>query len=109
MKLSRTEQSLLKKYDEQAERVGFVLKSGKIVEVENICDKPEEGFDVSGEDIARYAFDARATWHTHPNKDYNLSANDYNTFLMWPELDHYIVGNNGVRKYVVEDGEVLNA
>lgn len=109
MKLSKIEKSLLSKYDENVERVGFVMKSGKIVEVQNICDKPEEGFDVSGEDIALYALDARATWHTHPKADYNLSANDFNTYLNWPELDHFIIGNNGIRRYVVADGEVLIA
>lgn len=102
-------EKLLSKYDEEIEHIGFVLKNGKIVEVENICDKPEEGFEVKGEDIALYALTAKATWHTHPKADFNLSANDFNMFLNWPELDHYIIGNNGIRKYAVEDGEVLIA
>ncbi|MES0134517.1 hypothetical protein NKJ88_06075 [Mesorhizobium sp. M0016] len=96
-------------YGGDVERVGFVLKNGKVIEVQNICENPAEGFDVSGEDIALYALTARATWHTHPNASHNLSANDFNTFLNWPELDHYIIGNDGIRKYIVEDGEVLIA
>ncbi|CCV12925.1 hypothetical protein [Mesorhizobium sp. STM 4661] len=107
MKLSRLEKLLLSKHDEEVEHVGFVLKSGKVIEVENICKNPQEGFDVKGEDIALYALTAQATWHTHPKADYNLSANDFNTYLNWPELDHYIIGDNGIRKYIVEDGEVL--
>ncbi|RWB08776.1 MAG: hypothetical protein EOQ39_18815 [Mesorhizobium sp.] len=109
MKLSRLETLLLSKYDEAVEHVGFILKSGKVIEVANICENPEEGFDVSGEDIALYALTAKATWHTHPKADFNLSANDFNTFRNWPEMDHYIIGTNGVRKYIVEDGEVLIA
>lgn len=98
---------LIELYDPLVERVGFILKSGEVIEVQNICEKPEEGFDVSGEDIAKYGLDAIATWHTHPNASNNLSMNDHEMFLNWPELSHYIVGTNGVRCYVVEDGEVL--
>lgn len=100
-------EKLKKKYDPHKERVGFVLKNGKIVEVDNVCEKPEEGFDVRGEDILKYTPQAKATWHTHPNADSNLSANDYETFMNWPELDHYIVGTDGVRRFYVEAGELL--
>ena len=100
-------QTLLPKLEGPLERVGFILKSGEIVEVPNVCAKPEEGFDVSGEDIVKYADTSVATWHTHPGGNNNLSVSDFNTFLNWPELDHYIVGTNGVRRYYVEQGEVL--
>jgi len=91
----------------EAERVGFVLKSGEIVEVDNVCHDPANGFDVRGEDILRFARDAEATWHTHPGGDCNLSPNDYETFISWPELAHWIVAPNGVRRYVVNNGAVL--
>ena len=100
---------LLKYYDENVERVGFILPRNKIVEVENTSSNPERGFDVSDADILKYGDVAVATWHTHPNADNNLSAVDMETFLLWDSIPHYIVGNNGVRKYVVENGEVLIA
>lgn len=102
-------ESLQTLFEGDKERIGFVLKDGSIVEVENVCEEPTEGFDVKGEDIIKYAPIAAATWHTHPNEDSNLSANDYRTFLNWPELEHYIIGTDGVSKFVVEDGEVLIA
>lgn len=100
---------LLKLYEGPFERVGFILKTGEIVEVENICEDPTEGFDVKGADILKYTPVAAATWHTHPDVDSNLSANDWHTFLNWPELEHYIIGNDGVTKFVVVDGDVLIA
>ena len=103
-------ESLKSKYQNDGpERVGFVLENNEVVEVKNVCPEPEEGFEVSGADIKRYAFVAVATWHTHPNDDFNLSPKDYEMFRDWPELAHYIVGNNGVRKYVVAEEEVLIA
>jgi proteasome lid subunit RPN8/RPN11 len=89
------------------ERVGFILKSGEIVEVENICDDPRNGFEVKGEDLLKYADEAAATWHTHPNTSKVLSVNDYESFLGWPHLKHYIVGVDGIACYVVKDEEVI--
>lgn len=91
----------------KVERVGFILNDGEIVEVENICDKPEEGFEVSPEDIIQFSDRMIATWHTHPDESANLSTNDYENYLEWPHLEHYIIGTNGVAKYVVEDGDVI--
>lgn len=109
MTTSNLTNCLLSKLDGSLERVGFVLKSGEVIEVENKCDNPEEGFDVSGTDIIRYSGDAVATWHTHPNVTANLSMNDYETFLNWSELDHYIIGTDGVVKYIVVEGELIVA
>ncbi len=100
---------LLKFYNEDVERVGFVLPHGKIVEVDNIALDPKIGFDVSADDLITYGDDAVATWHTHPGASNNLSTEDMHTFLAWSNLDHYIIGNDGVRKYTVVDGEVLIA
>lgn len=91
------------------ERVGFILKTGEIVEVPNTAINPKESFDVSGEDIIKFELIAAATWHTHPGQDSNLSFDDFQAFLNWPEMDHYIIGTDGVTKYIVEDGEVLLA
>lgn len=102
-------EKLAELYDDKVERVGFILPGDKIVEVKNISEDPEKGFDVSAEDIQEYGDDAIAAWHTHPKADNNLSAVDMDTFLTWHNIDHYIIGDNGVRKYVVKDGDVLIA
>lgn len=100
---------LLPLYEGAFERCGFILKTGEIVEVPNICAEPEQGFDMRGEDLIKYPAISSATWHTHPDEDSNLSAGDYVTFLNWPELDHYIIGNDGVTKFQVRDGDVYVA
>lgn len=107
MPQSRVMKSLLKHYDDKVEHVGFVLPHGKVVEVANMSDNPEGSFDVSGEDILKYEDVAIATWHTHPKGTSNLSTGDMETFLNWPDMDHYIVGQDGITKYVVVDNEVL--
>lgn len=96
-------------YNEQAERVGFVLENDEIVEIENIHDTPAKAFDTKAEDVARYGDLAVATWHTHPNASNNLSTVDMDMFLVWNNIDHYIIGANGVKKYVIVDNEVLIA
>lgn len=107
MPQSRIIKTLLKKYNEEVERVGFILPNGKVVEVENTSASPATSFDVSGESIMKYEGTAIGSWHTHPKDNSNLSVGDMETFLNWPDWDHYIIGNDGVTKYVVEDGEVL--
>lgn len=86
--------------------MGFVLKN-KLIEVENICDKPEEGFLVAAADLKKYLDTAVGTWHTHPGKTSNLSANDYQTFINFPSWDHYIVGTDGVTCYRVSEGRLI--
>ncbi len=100
---------LLTKLEGENERVGFILKTGEIVEVENTSIEPKQAFDVSGADIVKYTPIAVATWHTHPDQDSNLSFEDFQAFLNWPELEHYIIGTDGITKYIVDDGEVLVA
>lgn len=107
MPQSKLEKNLLKLYDDKVEHVGFILSNGKLVEVENTSSAPEESFDVSGEDILKYEKTAVASWHTHPGGDSNLSVGDMETFLNWPEWEHYIIGNDGITKFIVKDGEVL--
>jgi proteasome lid subunit RPN8/RPN11 len=104
-----TSSELLHLYEGDKERCGFILKTGEIVECENICEQPTEGFDFRGEDLVLYTPVAAASWHTHPGEDSNLSAGDFHSFINWPELEHYIIGNDGVTKYVVADGDVLVA
>lgn len=88
------------------ERVGFILADGQIVEVKNICQEAENGFEVSGQDLLKYQ-DAIATWHTHPDMNSNLSSNDYYGFRNYPDWLHFIVGTDGVSAFKVEKGRVL--
>lgn len=93
----------------EQERVGFVLASGEVVEVQNVAEDPKVSFSVSTEDLLKYEDEAIAAWHTHPKGGVNLSAEDYEAFMMWPDWDHYIIGSGQVAKYKVEDGVVVKA
>jgi len=85
-------------YEDGPERVGFIIDDC-IIEVDNICADPEQGFMIKTEDILQYADIATATWHTHPNVNSNISDEDYVTVKNWPKLVHYIIGNDGVSCY----------
>lgn len=87
--------------------MGFVLPQNKTVEVENICHDPEQGFEVRGADILAYIDEAVGTWHTHPDIKSAASDADKRTFLNFPDWDHYIVGTDGISRYVVRDGVVV--
>lgn len=101
-------QALLDLYsDEGPERVGFLMPDGEIVEVGNVAADPTQGFDVSGADLMRYAMRATASWHTHPGEPANLSTRDYESFLAWPGLEHFIIGCDGIAHFYIEDGEVI--
>jgi proteasome lid subunit RPN8/RPN11 len=95
--------------DQLPERVGFILTDGSVVEVENVAPKKlaKHQFAVSAEDLVRYEDTAVATWHTHPGTTGNLTYEDMLSFKSWPDLTHYIVGNDGVWTFRVEDGEVV--
>jgi proteasome lid subunit RPN8/RPN11 len=101
---------LKKYYPGSKERVGYVLSTGRVVEVPNISGDPENAFDVSGADVRKYAIDgaAIATWHTHPGKSANLSVDDYPAFRNFPNLKHYVIGSDGVRCYVVRNGKIFH-
>lgn len=94
--------------DTGPERVGFILHDGKVVELDNICSDPENGFEISAEDIIQYEKDIKATWHTHPDATSNLSVDDYKAFLNYPDLDHYIIGRGkNISCYYVSDGKIF--
>lgn len=97
----------LKKGDTE-ERCGLVLKDGSVIELKNIAEEPQHGFEISPEDMVKYEDEIAASWHTHPDHNSNLSEKDYFGFLMWPQIKHYIVGINGVSCYIVVDGIIIN-
>lgn len=95
--------------DDPVERCGFLLKGNRMVEVQNVHPNPRYGFEIDPEAIIRHEEQLKATWHTHPDGNCTLSEEDYACFLNWPHLEHYIISKEGVRRYTVVDGVVMNA
>ena len=102
--------SLFKYYKESDidERCGFVL-GRKTVEVDNQHPDKTNGFQIDPKDTLRYIDDITGIWHTHPGSAAVLSGEDKLCMEQWPDVAHYIIGSDGVRKYVVKDGVVVNA
>ena len=101
--------------DEGNERLGFVLEDNSVVELTNGHDDPEYGAQYLAEDLFNFVYNpdfehqAIASWHTHPSKPSNLTGDDFIAFTNHPQLVHYIIGNDGVRKfYVDEEGTLKN-
>ena len=90
-----------------AERCGLVLKNGRLIETENTHEDPIKGFRIDARELLKHEDNLAGTWHTHPGMSANLSNEDRKGFLQWPHLTHYIIGTDGVRSYVVEDGMVM--
>ena len=114
MKLSnKTLNSLKEKLDDN-ERIGFIVqqsKSLKVIETNNISPEPNDNFIFDPDDLKSYVFSDKhktvATWHTHPNSDANLCANDYVGLLNYPELKPIIVSKDEIRIYEVIDGAIF--
>lgn len=100
---------LLEKFEPGPERGGLILNDGTVVELANICDKPDEGFVPNVDDLIPHIAALAATWHTHPGMTANLSVEDWETFIQWPQQLHAIVGSDGVRWYRVAKNAVINA
>lgn len=106
-------EELQSKYsDEGCERLGFILEDNTVVELVNAHDDPENGAQFLSEDLFEYLYSPEreqeviATWHTQPSATSNLSGQDYVAFINHPDLEHYIVGNDGVTRYYVDKGVV---
>ena len=78
-------------------------------ECKNIAENPNEGFELSFDDLDKLDnSDTLGTFHTHPGESGNLSYGDYETFMAYPSLKHYIIGKDGIKVYRVVDGRLLN-
>ena len=95
--------------DNPNERCGFILKRNVIKEIDNVHPDPLKAFEIDAKAIIEHEDNLKGTWHTHPTGRATLSEEDYTCFLNWPNLEHYIIAKDGVSKYIVEDGVVLNA
>lgn len=79
------------------------------VECKNVCENPDQGFELSFEDLMKLDNqDSIGTFHTHPKQDANLSYEDYESFLGYPRLTHFIIGKDGVKSYKVIEGKLIN-
>ena len=94
---------------ETEERCGFALNDGQVIELSNIAEDKAAGFEIDPRDTLRYIDDMSGIWHTHPNKTSVLSGQDKQCFEQWPDVDHFVIGNDGIRKYRVMEGVVVNA
>lgn len=99
------------------ERGGYISASGEIVERMNESPSPEENYLMGCDTLDEIEKSAVATFHTHPGKEPNLSKDDYNSFLNWEKLLHFIIGKDKISCYkvsergtvVIEPVEVENA
>jgi len=94
-------------WNPEVERCGFILKSGEIVEVDNISEDPQNGFEVSEKDFEKYYSETAASWHSHTDDFANLSLSDYYTFLNLPEWDHWVISKNKCVKFSVKSNCVI--
>lgn len=86
------------------EDCGIITLRGKIKEVENKALDPHLSFEFPEGVLEK----AKASWHTHPARDANLSIPDYYFFKSWPSLVHFIVYRSEVRCYTAVDGRVYS-
>jgi len=86
------------------ERGGFITADGSVIEVENVHPNKDDYFMFSCEDLDKLEDDnVVATFHTHPNKSANLSKEDYDAFVNWEKLLHFIVGKDKISCYKVSE------
>jgi proteasome lid subunit RPN8/RPN11 len=90
------------------ERCGLILKDGTTVEVANIADNPMTSYMMDPVAVLPFLDKAVGTWHTHPHTDPTLSSDDHDGFMLWPKLEHLIIGMRDGEvtaiKYRIEDG-----
>lgn len=100
-----TIKSLKRKLEEGAtlERCGIVLKSGRVLDAENVHENPAKGFMIDPKFLRKHLNSMAGTWHTHPGQSSQLSQDDYLGFAQWPGYTHYIIGTDGVRAYVADE------
>lgn len=94
-------------WNPHAERCGFILNDGEVVECPNVHEKPEIAFEIGPQSIGQYKDRVVATWHTHPVTGPNLSTEDYKAFLAYPKWFHYIVSEHEIWCFYVRNNAVI--
>ncbi len=97
------------KEDDTQESCGFILDKSRAIQLKNIHSEPTEGFEIDPAETLAYIDRLKGIWHTHPGELAVLSGEDKLYMEQWPELSHYVIGKDGVRKYVVQEGVVIDA
>lgn len=83
---------------------GYITKDGLVFEVNNAHPDKENNFMFSCDDLDKLdSDDVIGTFHTHPNKSSNLSKEDYDAFVNWEKLLHFIIGQDKINCYKVSD------
>ena len=79
-------------YEESGdERGGYITSDNLVFEVKNNHPSSDNNFMFSCEDLDKLdSENVIATFHTHPNKSSNLSREDYDAFVNWEKLLHFI-------------------
>ncbi len=105
--MQMSNENLRKLYSPEIERIGFILDDEEIIELENISTDPALTFVFDPEEFDKHLPRATASWHTHTHADANLSFEDYQFFLSWPKLRHFIISSEAVWSYEVTNGSVV--
>lgn len=103
------DRKLKKKFKPGVERGGFVLADGKVVECKNIAADPTSTYQMSDTDLCKYADDAVAIWHTHPDDETLLSVDDHNCFVQWPGYYFGLISEKGVRWFTTKGKALIHA
>lgn len=100
---SKLYNDLLSMYSNSGKERGGYLTEDAVVECKNSSE--DEGFYIPDYDALEMMCEEGviATFHTHPNMSANLSKEDFSSFQNWGHLLHFIVGNNGVMCYKVNN------
>lgn len=89
------------------ERGGYITSDFEVIECENVHIEPLNNFALNFDKLEELET-AYGTFHTHVDKSSNLSKEDYDSFQNWPNLVHFIIGNDGISCYKVSDrGSVI--
>lgn len=95
-------------WDEVVERCGVILTNGASVEFKNNHPEPSKHFLITEEDIDSVGLSNIACfWHSHPSNDVNLSLDDYQMFLKYPDHIHRIYSAFDSADYYVRRNLVM--
>lgn len=88
---------------------GYITNKNEVIQCENVHPNKYNNFMFSCEDLDKLENESViATFHTHPKKSANLSKEDYNAFLNWEKLLHFIIGQDKINCYKVsEQGTIV--
>lgn len=90
--------------ESEEERGGYITEDGFVHEVKNVHPQKDNNFMFSCEDLDKLdGENVLATFHTHPNKTSNLSKEDYDAFVNWEKLLHFIIGKDTISCYKVSE------